>query len=219
MTRCECGNERKRKLDHIKVSQRCFDCKYKRRTKYWYEPGQIVQNWTVLHKTKRAGNFYICRCKCGRESIIAACKLSNGKNKQCRSCSTRETARTHGLSRSKLYGTWAGMRQRCNNPNYQHYQYYGGKGVKVCERWGNFVNFLEDMAPKPEGDYTIDRIDSNGNYTKANCRWITRSENSKRMNQEYIHISKRKMHREYIHISQLCKYSCTCKNCVESNKI
>lgn len=70
------------------------------------------------------------------------------------------------------YKTWVSIRSRCTNPKTNRYYLYGGKGIKVCERWDSFDNFLEDMGRRPEGRYSIDRIDSNGDYTKDNCRWV-----------------------------------------------
>jgi hypothetical protein len=76
---------------------------------------------------------------------------------------------------SPTYKSWHMMKQRCNNANYSQYKDYGARGIRVCARWDSFENFLADMGVRPEG-MTLDRKDTNGDYTPENCKWSTRKE-------------------------------------------
>jgi len=76
------------------------------------------------------------------------------------------------MEKTSTYVIWAGMKQRCMNPKAPGYKWYGALGVKVCDEWLIFENFLEDMGERPEG-MSLDRIDSTKNYCKDNCRWAT----------------------------------------------
>lgn len=76
----------------------------------------------------------------------------------------------HAHNRSKVYRSWESMKRRCANPNAHNYEFYGGRGIKVCERWFSFMNFLEDMG-EPPGGFTLDRVDAEGDYCPANCKW------------------------------------------------
>lgn len=91
----------------------------------------------------------------------------------------------HGHSKigkvSKIYKVWISMNSRCNNPKNKSYQYYGGRGIKVCERWSNknpngFQNFIKDIGNKPGPNYSIDRVNNNLGYSLDNCRWSTKKE-------------------------------------------
>ena len=81
--------------------------------------------------------------------------------------------RRHGMTRSSEHRIWRNMRQRCENPNDDHYERYGAVGISVCERWSVFENFLADMGPRPSSKHSIDRKDGTGNYEPGNCRWAT----------------------------------------------
>ena len=81
------------------------------------------------------------------------------------------------------YKSWQCMKQRCNNPNFPKYEIYGGRGITYDPTWESFINFFNDMGPRPEGK-TLDRLDNNGNYEKSNCRWATGTE--QRINQRPI---------------------------------
>lgn len=95
-----------------------------------------------------------------------------------------------GLHSSVEYRTWLGMRQRCKNPRHRNFKHYGGRGITVCERWDkSFKNFLADIGLKPGPEYTLDRKDTNGNYTPENCRWATPEEQrSNRRNSVHVTI-------------------------------
>lgn len=80
--------------------------------------------------------------------------------------------RTHGMTNELIYGVWEAMLYRCNNPHSNRYQHYGGRGIRVCERWRSFINFYEDMGGGYRRGLTLDRIDNDGNYEPGNCQWV-----------------------------------------------
>lgn len=143
-------------------------------------------------KTKSYEKFYFCQCECGEATVGQITKLNTGEKRSCGCLLGETTAQrnlTHGANargrRSKAYNTWAHVLQRCRNPKNVSYPDYGGRGIKVCDRWADsFENFLADMGEPPSPEHSIDRIDYNGNYEPGNCRWEVKivQMNNKRSN-------------------------------------
>jgi hypothetical protein len=148
----------------------------------------------VLGATGERGHrgwVWRCLCDCGNESLVITTKLRRGTTRSCgcgrgfhgpvseeQRTHLREIHTVHGRHGTPIYHKWGSMRARCENPQNRGYKDYGGRGIRVCERWQTFENFYADMGDPPPG-MSLERINNDGDYEPSNCRWATMSQQNR----------------------------------------
>jgi hypothetical protein len=148
-------------------------------------PGKIFGRLTVVREVEPNNRLrqIFCVCQCGTERAYSFTRLSQGKTRSCGclgSDGIRQRSTTHGMARAEEYKIYHGMIARCNNPKSPAFSRYGGRGIKVCDRWlDSFENFYADMGPRPSPSMSIDRKNVDDSYSSENCRWATRKQQAR----------------------------------------
>lgn len=221
-----CGKRFSMKAETVGIACQCKECNAKSRIidLTGQRFGRLVaveHAGRVVNKNGFRTTLWKCQCDCGNQTTVRYPALITGNTRSC-GCLERENKermmklaqQTNRKSVSKdfirkledhpLYKTWKSMLMRCNNPNVSGYKHYGGRGIKVCDRWNGelgFENFVKDMGERPTPEHTLDRIDYNGDYEPSNCRWATQeTQSNNRRNNSFVTLKG-----EEITCAQLCK--------------
>lgn len=139
---------------------------------YQFEPGARHHHWELLREvpSDKAHRKAEARCDCGAVKVVNLASVRAGQSRSCGTCRRSMNSRKHGMWRTSEYRIWSGIKQRCLNPKGTAFHNYGGRGIRVCERWsGSFENFFADMGRRPSPAHSIERRDVNGDYQPGNC--------------------------------------------------
>lgn len=184
---CDCGNTKVIRGDNLRAGN-VTNCGCVKQTEFDIT-GKRFGKWMVLNRVPgdyMGKSLWLCECDCGTIKVVQGPNLRSGTSKSC-GCYNKlkliERNTKHGYAKrddlSPTYVTWQNMKARCLKPSNKDYPNYGGRSIKICDKWlESFSNFIEDMGECPKG-YSIDRINVDGNYEPSNCRWVSSSGQSR----------------------------------------
>lgn len=155
-----------------------------------YKPGTVFHRLTVIGtaeprvtKDGRKQSMSVCECQCGKRIVTRNAELERGGSKSC-GClkieKSRDRLQKHGLSTSLTGRSVQAANARCNNKKHVAYKNYGGRGISINTEWvKNPQLLIDEIGPRPSSEYTLDRINNDGNYEKGNVRWATKLEQAR----------------------------------------
>lgn len=179
LCKCSCGKEREcRKSALLYENMKNCGCLNKKTGQKVKDlTGQRFGRWTVLERGENIGRAtaWKCKCDCGTIKNVNGNSLKQGGTLSC-GCLAVDASYKHGMYKSRLNKEYRGIKQRCYNPKNTRYEYYGGRGIKICDEWlgkEGFANFMNWSLENGYNDkLTLDRIEVDKSYSPSNCRWV-----------------------------------------------